>query len=163
MKKYHFILLSLLVLMNFSCYTFKVFPIEYRKLENLNVKKNAYVINDSLKKEFKIIKASNIFNIVVDSSNADLKIKLYPISRSWTCGQPLTLSMITVGQLPVYLPDRYYFKFDEINNDDIIEKNIELKIAQRFWFWDMFVFNKRFEEKAGKVLLGVYMNKEFLE
>ena len=160
MKKQNFILLFIVTFLNSGCYTYKVFPKEYRKLENGTDKKNAYLINDSLKKEAEILKYSDIFNITTDSTKADLKIKLYPIERNWVCGQPLTLSMITIGQMPVYLPDLYFFKFDEIQKDIIVENKMQLKLAKRVWFWDMFGFNKRFEEKAGKALLGNYLNNK---
>ena len=64
--------------------------------------------------------------------------------------------MITLGQFPVHLPDRYFYSFDEIEEGQITERKLELKIAQRVWFWDMFSFNKKFEEKAGKAVLGEY-------
>ena len=139
-----------------SCYTYKVYPKEYRKLENDNPKQNAFVVNDTLNKELEILVSSELFNIVTDSSAADLNIKLYPIEQSFVCGQPITISMLTVGQLPVILPDRYLFQFDETENGKTIKRKFELKIAQRVWFWDMFAFNKRFEEKAGKAVLGEY-------
>ncbi|MCA1764313.1 MAG: hypothetical protein LC664_15170 [Flavobacteriales bacterium] len=66
--------------------------------------------------------------------------------------------MLTVGQLPVILPDRYLYKFEEIENGIVTEHKLELKIAQRIWFWDMFAFNKKFEKKAGKAVLGEYQS-----
>ena len=149
------------MLLNFSCYTYKVFPSEYRKLENHEVKPVVFVINDSLEKEFEILKHSQIFEITGDSLKSDFKVKLHQIEQSWVCGQPLTFSMMTIGQLPVYLPDRYFFKFDEIRGDMVIKRTVELKIAKKVWFWNMLVFNKRFEEKAGKALLGDYLNKNY--
>ncbi len=116
------------------------------------------MVNDKLSKELKILKSSEIFTLVSDSSVADIKIKLYPIERSYVCGQPLTSSMITLGQMPVVLPDRYFFQFDEIEKGVSVERKFELKIAQRVWFWDMFSFRKRFEEKAGKAVLGEYQS-----
>ncbi|WP_282042915.1 hypothetical protein [Winogradskyella flava] len=157
MKKANFIILGILTICCCSCYSYKVYPKTYRKIENNNPKRNAYIINDSLKKELKIFSNSNIFQIVKDSNYADVAVKLYPIEKSFVCGQPLTISMLTIGQLPVMLPDQYLFRFDEIQNGTITERTIDLKIAQRIWFWDLFVFNKNFEEKAGKALLGEYL------
>jgi hypothetical protein len=139
-----------------------VYPKEYRKLENTAVKKTAFIINesDSIKKELKILKSSDLFTIVNDSTKADIKIKLYPIQKGWVCGQGMIASMVTLGQLPVYFPDRYYYQFDEIEGKFVIKRKIELKIAQRVWFWDMFAFRKNFEKKAGKLLLGEYIQNK---
>lgn len=156
MKKTHLIILGLLIILCNSCYSYKIYPKEYRKLENDNPKKTAYIIIDTLKKERKILISSELFEIVTDSLNADLNIKLYPLEKSFVCGQPLTISMLTFGQFPVILPDRYLYKFEEIENGNITNRKLELKIAQRVWFWDMFAFNKKFEKKAGKALLGEY-------
>ena len=156
MKKTHLIILGLLTTLFSSCYSYKIYPKEYRKLENDNPKRSAYVENDTLKKELKILVSSELFKITSDSTKADLKVKLYPMERSFVCGQPITVSMMTIGQLPVYLPDRYLYRFDEIENGKVTERKLELKITQRVWFWDLFAFNKQFEEKAGKAVLGEY-------
>lgn len=156
MKKTHLIILGFLATICSSCYSYKVFPKEYRKLENDIPKRTAYIENDSLKKERNILASSELFEITFDSTKADLKVILYPIEQNVVCGQPLTVSMLTVGQLPVYLPDTYFYRFDEIENRKVTEQKLELKIAKRVWFWDMFVFNKKFEQKAGKAVLGEY-------
>ena len=160
MKKTYLIILGFLTILCSSCYSYKIYPKEYRKLENDSPKRIAYVENDTLKKELKILASSELFEIITDSTKADLKIKLYPIEQSFVCGQPLTISMLTIGQLPVYLPDRYFYRFDEIENGKVTKRKLELKIAQRVWFWDMFAFNKKFEKKAGKSVLGEYKTME---
>lgn len=157
-------------MLNSSCYTYKVFPKEYRKLENSTYKYNAYVVNDLIHKELKILESSDIFNITTDSSKADLRIKLYPLEEidavqgytifGWNTGEDLSFGLITLGQLPISFDYRYRFKFDEIKQDAIIKRNFELKITHRIWFWDAFNFNKRFEEKASKALLGSYINNK---
>ncbi|WP_272149850.1 hypothetical protein [Tenacibaculum aiptasiae] len=156
MKKTYLIILGLLAILCNSCYSYKIYPKEYRKLKNNNPKPSVYIDNDTLKKELKILTSSNLFNIISDSTKADLKIKLYPLKKSFVCGQPLTVSMLTIGQLPVYLPDRYYYQFDEIENGKVTKRKFDLKITQRIWFWDLFAFNKKFEKKAGKAVLGEY-------
>ena len=160
MKRIHLLILGLLATLCSSCYSYKIYPKEYRKLENDNVKRNAYVENDTLKKELKILASSELFKITSDSTKADLKVKLYPMIKNFSCGQPMIVSMLTVGQLPVYFPDKYLFRFDEIEKDRITPRNLELKIAQRIWFWDMFAFNKKFEKKAGRAVLGEYITNK---
>ena len=156
MKSKYLITLVILSILCSSCYSFKIYPKEYRKLKNEHTRPNAYVINDTLKEALKILKFSELFNIVKDSSSVELKIKLYPLKQTLVCGQPFIISMLTLGQLPVYLHDVYSYKFDEIVNGMVTKRKLDLKIAQRVWFWDLFVFNKRFEKNAGNAVLGEY-------
>lgn len=160
MKKLLFTYLSLLCIGFSSCYSYKVYPKKYRTLENNGIKPTAYIINynDSLKNEHDILVHSNLFNLTKDDANIDLKIKLYPIRTQRSCGQPFSASVFTLGQLPVLYTDRYFYRFDEIKGDSIMKRELELKIATQSWFWDMFVFKKKFEEHAGKALLGEYQN-----
>lgn len=170
MKTKIIIILNLSIILLNSCYSYRLFPKEFRKIENKEVPLKAYIINNTFKEELVILKSSTLFKIVEDSIESDLKIKLYALEKNgfndsdsytifgWNAGGDLGLGLITLGQLPVLFDERYRFKFDEIKQDTIIENNFELKITQRFWFWDMFDFNKRFDEKAGKALLGSYMN-----
>ncbi len=171
LKKQHLILLGLIAVLNSSCYTYKIYPKEYRKLQNLKDKKNVYLINDYNKKEAEILKHSDIFNITTDSTKADLKIKLYPLKNvyytednytvfGWNAGGDLSFGLITLGQLPIFYDETLLFQYDEIKQDIIIKRNFELRITRRIWFWDMFGLNKRFEEKVGKALLGSYINNK---
>jgi hypothetical protein len=159
MRKIYLLILGLTTILCSSCYSYKVYPKEYRKLENNHPKQSAFIENDTLKKELKILASSELFEITPDSTKADLRIKLYPLKRHFVCGQPLTISMLTIGQLPVYLPDRYFYQFDKIEKGKVTEHKFELKISKRVWFWDMFGFNKNFEKKAGKAILGEYSAK----
>lgn len=154
------LILVVLSILCSACYSYRVYPKEYRKLYSEQPRRSVYVQNDSLSQELSIIIASNLFDIITDSTEADLTLKLYPIQQSFVCGQPLTFSMITLGQIPIILPDRYIFRFDEIDNKVVTERVLELKIAQRVWFWDMFIFNKNFEQNAVKALLGEYLSNE---
>lgn len=158
-------LLSYIVIMSLfsSCYTYKVFPKEYRKLVNSEPKQVAFITNpaDSLKKEISILQSSDLFIFSKDSTAAEIKIKVYPIKEGrWSCGQGTILTMITIGQVPVHFSDIYTFSFDEIKKDVTVKRKYDLKVSQRIWFWDMFVFNKNFNKKAGKALLGEYKNNK---
>ena len=146
-----------------SCYTYKVFPKEYRKLVNNEPKKVAFISNptDSLKKEISILQSSDLFIFSKDSTAAEIKIKVYPIKEGRrSCGQGTILTMITIGQVPIRFSDIYTFSFDEIKKDVSVKRKYDLKVSQRIWFWDMFVFNKNFNKKAGKALLGEYKNNK---
>lgn len=152
--------LFLLVVCITSCYSYKIFPIEDRSFVYTGKRQLAFILNPELKNEKKILEQSGIFEFTDDSLNEQcLKIKLHAIKRGFSCGQPIVASFITLGQMPVYFPDRYQYKFEEINKSDSSLKYFELHTAQRFWFWDMFTFKKKFDEKAGKALLANYFKK----
>ncbi len=151
------VLFSIVSIIFSSCYSYKIFPKEYRNFTYNGEKQTAFITNPELKKEKEILEQSGIFVFTNDSlNNHSVKIKLHPITRNFSCGQPIIASAFTLGQVPVYFPDRYRYQFDEINNDGTTTKSFELLIAQRTWFWDMFVIHKRFKQKAGKALLANY-------
>ena len=142
-----------------SCYSYKIFPKEHRNFTYAGEKKEAFILNPELSKEFQILKKAGIFKIVTDTlNNSVVKIKLHPLQKHLACGQPAIVSLFTFGQLPVILPDRYQYACDEVQSTDTIQRSFELKIATRFWFWDMFAVKKNFTEKAGQTLLAEYYN-----
>jgi len=157
MKKQYLILFGLIVVLNSGCYTYKVFPKEFRKIENKEIQLKAYVVNNILEEELKILKSSEIFEIVEDSLNIDLMIKLYQIKKMETSynRKSAAISLLTLYQIPYYNYHVYKFKFDEIKNNRITKKEFELNVATRVWFWDMFTY-KGYSREMGKSLLGKY-------
>ncbi len=151
MKRQHSIFLLLPVLLT-SCYTYKIFPKEYRDFTAPAASETVYIINSELKKEAEILKASGIYDFTSDSSVA-VRIKLHPLKKNFACGQPLTGIILFLGQLPSYLPDRYQFSYEVIENNEPKELKFELQLATRYWFWDIFS-KKDFTVKAGKTLAG---------
>ena len=146
--------ISLAVLLS-SCYSYRIFPKEYRNFTYTGEKKDAFILNPELTKELQI------FKLVTDTLNKTVvKIKLYPLQRNFVCGQPIVGSFITLGQIPVLLPDKYHYRFDEVQSTDTIPRYYELKIATRYWFWDMFAVKKNFNRKAGQTLLAEYYNPQ---
>jgi hypothetical protein len=152
------LLFTFLLLSSFtSCYTFQVFPKEYRQFTYQGERKMAFVLNPELKKEYAILKQSGVFNLTTDSLNDKvIKVRLEPLSRGFVCGNPIIASVFTLGQFPIYFPDTYSYKFQEINRQDTISRDFGLQVAQRIWFWDMFVIKKNFNGKVGQALLGSY-------
>jgi len=117
----------------------------------------AFVMNPELTEEYAILKQSGIFTLTTDSLNDNVvKVRLAPLSRGFVCGNPMIASIFTLGQLPVYLPTPYTFRFQEISTLDSISRDLKIQLAQRFWFWDMFAFKKNFKGKAGQALLVSY-------
>lgn len=151
------ITISVFLVLLSSCYSYKIYPIEIRNYTYSGDRKKAYVLNPQLKKEYKILQSSNIFEIVSDSLDITaIKINLQPLKKRYACGQPITASLITLGQVPVLLPDCYKYSFEEIAGTNSTSHFIEMHIATRVWFWDMFIFKKKFNQKAGQVLLAKY-------
>src|SRR5256885_2381452 len=134
MKAFPFIFLLTFLLS--SCYSYKIFPTEYRNFSYNGDKKLAFVVNPELNMENQILKKSGIFDFTTDSTDENcIKIKLYHIKKRLVCGQPIVLSAITLGQFPVYFPDIYHYKFDEITAGHAASKEFDLLLAQRVWFW----------------------------
>jgi hypothetical protein len=144
-----------------SCYSYKIFPKEDRRFTYTGERKKAFILNPQLSKEFKILKESGIYNFTNDSSaDSVIKIRLSPLQARFVCGEPMIASLITLGQMPVLLPDRYQLTFTEIQKADSTQRRFELLIATRFWFWDMFAINKKFNQKAGQALRSKYYNND---
>ena len=59
-------------------------------------------------------------------------------------------SLITLGQVPIFVPDRYQYSFEEIAKNMDMPRSFEMDIATHVWFWDMFVINKKFDQKTGR-------------
>lgn len=154
-----FLLTIYLAVLLSSCYSYRIFPKEYRNFTYTGEIKEAFILNPELTKELQIFKQAGIFKLVTDTLNKTVvKIKLYPLQRNFVCGQPIVGSFITLGQIPVLLPDKYQYRFDEVQATDTIPRQYELKIATRYWFWDMFAVKKKFNRKAGQTLLAEYYN-----
>lgn len=142
-----------------SCYSYRTFPEYHNHLTNDKHARKAFVINPNLQKEYKILTYSGIYELTNDSLN-DLKIRLSPVKKRFACGNPLIASLITLGQLPVLMPDYYGYEFQEIDKEKTTLVKYQLTVARRVWFWDMFKFKKHFEEKAGKSLLGHHIDSK---
>ena len=140
-----------------SCYSYKLFPKEYRDFAPPKETRTAYVVNKELKREYKILEASKLFQLTNDSSDLHaIKVTLYPIKQRFVCGQPILAYVVFLGQLPVYFPDQYQYTFDEKIEGLITRRHFELQVTKRYWFWDMFTFDKNFKAKAGQALLANY-------
>jgi hypothetical protein len=158
----HFSLIGLVLFLS-SCYSYKIYPKEYRNFEYEGQKQLAYILNPELKRENKILVQSDIFELTSDPSKADCaKLRLLPMAQNIMCGEPILGSMLTLGQVPVYFPDQYNYQFEVINQGDTTLKKFELSISQRYWFWDIFLFGKNFSKKAGQALLANYYSQDYL-
>lgn len=160
MQRQYFIVIVFVVFCLPGCYSYRIFPKEIRKFKVPAAIDTVYVENPQLQREFAILKSSGIYNITSDSTRG-VKIRLRKMNEFFVCGNAFPGWLILGGQLPMYLPDRRTFSFEEIKGGDTATFNFELHVAKRFWFWDMFSFKKNFSKEAGKTLAaGYYTNKE---
>lgn len=137
-----------------SCYSYKIFPTENAAIKTDMPRKKAFILNPQLKKEYSILYKSNLFDIVSDSTDkAAVKIELYPLESGVACaGTVYPLPVLTLGQVPQTVRNTYSFKFAEITEQGVNQKQIDLQMGEQIWFWHMFTFRKNFEGKAGKLL-----------
>lgn len=130
---------------------------EYRNVKADFPKQNVFVVNKDLKKEYEILKHSNIYEIVEDSSNVT-KLELLPM-KTYTpsCGNAMIGSMITFGLLPSGFP--YTISYDYNLTEHNIKKNhqYKLEVYQSLWLFNIFRLGKTYNKQAGKVLLGNHL------
>ncbi|WP_299228049.1 hypothetical protein [uncultured Psychroserpens sp.] len=150
------ILILTLIILNSCVAAYKIQTKSFRDFDASSTVNKAFVINkDSLLEEYKILKHSKLFEFTNDSTNA-IKIKLHQLKRlpQPSCGNLMTGSMLTLGQLPARFPETYIYRFDLIENENVAKKEIQLKIDQHLWFWNIFSNKKNFNKQAGIVLRG---------
>ena len=115
-------------------------------------KQEAFVINEELyKKEYRILKRSQIYVLTNDSSCAT-KIELSKGFKQpyFGCAMYLVGFAFFIGQMPVVLPEKYFFEYKEIQAHDTTVINLQLNYTKRLWFWDMFSTKKNLENTLAK-------------
>jgi hypothetical protein len=141
-------LITILSVILFSCannfHLFKQKDINTRIAErNLPQKLEEYkpdsifLVGNLLKKEKKIMQYSNLFIYSNDSINKP-KLVIEPLKRRrYWCGTPITLTFLTFGLLPGYLPEQYDYEFMKINNLDtsIYRISIDGFVSISIWNW----------------------------
>tara|TARA_B100000780_G_scaffold261139_1_gene213375 strand:- start:1429 stop:1938 length:510 start_codon:yes stop_codon:yes gene_type:complete len=145
-----------------SCYSYRIVNKEQRHTKPINnSQEKVYVLNaDTLKNELKILEYSNLFEIVADSLEADSYIRLYPPRLRFVCGMGMIVPIMTLGQLPGYLPEDRIFEFDLISKNEELKYEFQLDVMKRIWFWDIFSTKKNREKILGKVLYAEWKNKK---
>lgn len=130
---------------------------EYKDVKADFPKQNVFVTNKDLKKEFEILRHSDIYNIVEDSTNTAI-LKLYPIqSYSPPCGNPMIGSMLTVGLLPSYFQYIETYSYDITENNTTKNYQYKLEVYQSVWLFNIFRLGKTYKKQTGKALLGNYI------
>lgn len=132
-------------------------PKEYNRAKVNFTKQKAFVVNKELKKELNILKHSDIYEIVEDSTNA-ARITLHPMTRfTPSCGNPMIGSMITVGLLPSGFPYDISYSYDVTEDKTTKNYQYQLKVYQSLWLFNIFRVGRTFSKQSGKALLGSYM------
>lgn len=149
-------LLALVCFSLYGCYSYRIFPKEDRNFVPPDPTRSAWIVNPELKKEAEILKGAGIYVLANSPNEADCNILLQPLDKMFICGNGLIVHAVLLGQVPLTLTDRYYFSYQEINGKDSVTHNFDLKVAQRYWFWDMFIFRKRLPEKLSHSLAANY-------
>lgn len=136
-----------------SCMSFKSLSNINRPVHTDQDRLKAYVINvEDFKSEYKILKYSKKYDIVEDSTNADVNIELKKMMLNpIRCVTPqVTVLLFTLGFYPVRYLEGYIFEYDEIRGrkketikkDVVIEKSVS-------WF-HLFSFKKNRKKAIGK-------------
>lgn len=131
---------------------------EYRRIKPDFQKQKAFVINKELEREFTILKQSDIYEIVDDSTDV-AKIKLYELvpDERFQCGNLMAGNMLTLGLLPSVYRTKDTFSYDVSDNDTIKNYQFKLEVNQSLWLFNIFRLGKTYNKQAGKALLGSYM------
>ena len=107
-----------------------------------------------MSKEYSIILASNIFQVVTDSMVPDVvKIKLLAPDHEFRCANFLIGWTMFLGQM-IKMPSGRNFRFVEIQE---IVKEFELPFFTRYW--DIFSRRKNYNKVAGLALQQSYISK----
>ncbi|OYU82019.1 MAG: hypothetical protein CFE23_01590 [Flavobacterium sp. BFFFF1] len=159
-QKLFFLTLLLLSVLATSCNSWQVMPREYRHVKIKSEREKAYVVNkDSLKKQYKILRKSEIFELT-DDATTPLKITLAQPSIGRlgpSCGTgAVTALFVTLGQLPIHMEDGEVFSFEENRDGKITTREFRIELRQTMWFWNMFLFDQNRNKKLARGLRGHY-------
>jgi hypothetical protein len=115
-----------------------------------------YVQNiDSHKKEYQILKRSNLYRLVSDSTESIAQIELEDlINNPIGCITPqFTVTVFTLGFYPVRYTEKYKFQYQIISNDGsiVIHRN-DLEIEKVVSWFHLFSPLKNRNRALGKVL-----------
>jgi len=162
MKIKYLPLVLMLALVTPGCFSYRVFPKQYRDFKVPAATKTVYIDNPRLKRELSILKGSGIYNIT-DDSTCTSRIKLHRMEERIACGNGFAIWALFLGQFPMSLPDNRTYSFEEIVQSDTTAIKVDLLIVQRYWFWDIFSRKKDFNKEAGKALAANYYSQQIIK
>lgn len=162
------IVIALLPLILGSCYSYRqIRQRDYttaRHNDQDAAKLTVYVINSGeLPYEYSILNKAGLYTFTSDSL-CDQKIQLLPLNRYpfFTCMTATFPAMVlTLGQLPIRFEEKYAFHYNLMSDSITTEKEYELGIDKRVWFWDVFTFNKSKRNALAKNLYNIAKNGSY--
>jgi hypothetical protein len=97
-----------------------------------------YVANPEMQREYLILKNSEIYSLTNQSTGAR-KLTLLPIKHFGRCGNPIMLTVLTIGIVPGILPSAQAFEYD-LETDGKVEHCVHpLPTYDRVSIWEWFV------------------------
>ena len=133
-----------------SCYSYRQVRqpdvIHSQTIDKSKAPLTVYTVNaKELPYEYDIVKKAGLYTFTSDSL-CDQKMQLLPLNPITYSGlyimEPLPIMVATLGQIPIRFEKRYTFHYYLINDGIPTEKQYELSIDKRIWFWDLFTFKK---------------------
>ncbi len=97
-----------------------------------------YVMNPELHREYQILQASGIYLLSSHREAARL-LTLHPVRQYGRCGNPLMLTMLTVGIVPGVLPAARAFNYDLKTDGQTETCEHHLPLYERFSIWEWLV------------------------
>jgi hypothetical protein len=93
------------------------------------------VTNPELKREYEILQASGIYEIV-DQTNGVSRLTLKPVTPGGGCGMGAVVPMFTLGIIPGIIPTHYGFQYD-LETDGVVEHRLHLlPVYTRISIWE---------------------------
>ncbi len=151
-------LLATIILLS-SCFNYKVFAVKDRIASDpAAVLKKAFIVNRDQSREAEILLHANMYQITQDSLDQQtIRLCLSPLTvKHRDDGPGIIISVLTLGQVPVLYRDVYSFSFTETKSGSSESKTFDLHVGKQYWFWNVFVFKKQFNRKAGLALSNAY-------
>jgi hypothetical protein len=100
--------------------------------------RTVFVTNPELRREYEVLKASNIYQLSSNPSDAR-RLTLHPIRQYGRCGNPLMLTGLTFGIIPGVVSATRAFEYD-LESDGKTQKLCHrLPLYERFSIWEHLV------------------------
>jgi hypothetical protein len=98
---------------------------------------SVFVTNPEMQREYSILKNSEIYPLTNQPAGAR-KLTLLPIKHFGRCGNPIMLTILTIGIVPEVLPSAQVFEYD-LETDGKIEHCVHpLPTYDRVSIWEWF-------------------------
>ena len=98
-----------------------------------------YVSNPELKNEYRILQRSEIYQLT-NSPVGNRRLTLEPLGHGGGCGNPIILSIYTLGIIPSSpVGGRFSFQYEIESNGTVEHRAHYLAVYERFSLWERFI------------------------